>query len=151
MLAQKLTKAQKRKIRRSVRAAFAVPRGAKKLFVVEVAVEVRSRRELDQVIEDDPALAQTRIDALRLTSASLRGHSGTAAARAKALRATLTTLGAKVHILPLSNLNFLASDGSFTKRQLVWNRVNTIEDRIRRGKIRVQHANGLKLQAAART
>ena len=51
MPAQKLTKLQKRKIKRSVRAAFAVPRGAKKLFVVEVAVEVRSRKELEQVIE----------------------------------------------------------------------------------------------------
>jgi hypothetical protein len=39
---------------------------------------------------------------------------GTAALRAKALKASLTALAAKVRILPLSNLNFLASDGNLT-------------------------------------
>jgi hypothetical protein len=70
--------------------------------------------QLSQVIVDDPGLVQTRIDALRLASASLRGHSGTAATKAKALRTSLAAVGAKVRILPLSNLNFLASDGNLT-------------------------------------
>ena len=52
MPARKLTKLQKREVKRSVRAAFSVARRAKKLFIVEVAVEVRSRKELEQVTED---------------------------------------------------------------------------------------------------
>jgi hypothetical protein len=51
MPVQNLTKLKKRAIQKNVRVAFAVPRGAKKLFVVEVAVEVRSRRELDKVVD----------------------------------------------------------------------------------------------------
>jgi hypothetical protein len=48
---KKASPSKEREMRIKHRAAFAVPRGTKKLFVVEVAVEVRSRKELDQVIE----------------------------------------------------------------------------------------------------
>jgi Family of unknown function (DUF6049) len=93
--------------------------------------------QLDQVIEGDTALAQTRVDALRLASASLRGHSGTAAARAKGLRAALTALGAKVHILPLSNLNFLTSDGNLTLSV-----ANDLSQDVHNLRIEIQPGNG---------
>jgi hypothetical protein len=70
--------------------------------------------QLAAVLSDDSALRQTRVDALRLVSTVWRGRVGTAALRAKALKASLTALAAKVRILPLSNLNFLASDGNLT-------------------------------------
>ncbi len=66
------------------------------------------------MIQDDSALAQTQVDALRLVSNSLRGHAAAADVRIRAQRAQLNAIGAKVHILPLSNLNFLASDGNLT-------------------------------------
>jgi hypothetical protein len=50
MRAQKLTK-QTREVKRSVRAAFGVPRGTRKLLGIEVAVEVRSRKDLERAIE----------------------------------------------------------------------------------------------------
>jgi hypothetical protein len=105
---------------------------------IDTVRDLRSQAaQLDQVIEGDPALAQTRIDALRLVSASLRGHSGTAAARAKTLRAALTALGAKVHILPLSNLNFLASDGNLTLSV-----ANDLNQDVHNLRVQVQPGNG---------
>jgi hypothetical protein len=70
--------------------------------------------QLASVVTGDDQLAKTRVDALRLLSTSYRGRIGTAALQVKALRAALAAQAAKVRILPLSNLNFLASDGNLT-------------------------------------
>lgn len=93
--------------------------------------------QLGQVIEDDRGLNQTKVDALRLASVGLRGHSGTAAAKAKALRTSLTTVGAKVRILPLSNLNFLASDGNLTLSV-----ANDLTEDVHNLRVEIQPGNG---------
>jgi hypothetical protein len=70
--------------------------------------------QLGDVLTGEDPFTRTRVDALRLVSAAWRGRSGTAALQVKNLRAYLAGQAAKVHILPLSNLNFLASDGNLT-------------------------------------
>jgi hypothetical protein len=70
--------------------------------------------QLASVVSGDDQLARTRVDALRLLSTSYRGRIGTAALQVRALKAALAAEAAKVRILPLSNLNFLASDGNLT-------------------------------------
>ncbi len=93
--------------------------------------------QLGEVIVDAPGLAQTRTDALRLVSAALRGHNGTAAARTKALRSSLSAIGAKVHILPLSRLNFLTSDGNLTLSV-----ANDLTSAVHNLRVEVQPGNG---------
>ena len=111
---------------------------------VPVAELVRAEAEraaeasqLQAVITADKTLTQTRVDALRLVSTSWRGRVGTAALRAKSLKASLTALAAKVHILPLSNLNFLASDGNLTLSV-----ANDLGQEVRGVRVVVQPGNG---------
>jgi hypothetical protein len=93
--------------------------------------------QLSDVIVSAPGLAQTRTDALRLVSSALRGHNGTAAARTKALRSSLTAVGARVHILPLSRLNFLTSDGNLTLSV-----ANDLTSAVHNLRVEVQPGNG---------
>jgi hypothetical protein len=93
--------------------------------------------QLSEVIVGDNPLTQTRVDALRLVSTGLRGHAGTAAARTKALKASLSTIGAKVRILPLSTLNFLASDGNLTLSV-----ANDLPEDVHNLRVEVQPGNG---------
>ncbi len=93
--------------------------------------------QLGEVIVSAPGVAQSRVEALRLVSNSLRGHNGTAAARTKALRSSLTAVGAKVHILPLSTLNFLTSDGNLTLSV-----ANDLSSAVHNLRVEVQPGNG---------
>ena len=101
------------------RVTLPVPASVKRAQVPTSQVNaVRDARadaaQLASVVSGDDQLAKTRVDALRLLSTSYRGRIGTAALQVKALKAALAAQAAKVRILPLSNLNFLASDGNLT-------------------------------------
>jgi hypothetical protein len=103
--------------------------------------EVRDARaaaaQLGEVVTGDDPFTRVRVDALRLVSAAWRGRAGTAALEAKALRGYLDAQAAKVHILPLSNLNFLASDGNLTLSV-----ANDLTQQVKGIRVVVQPGNG---------
>lgn len=126
----------------SVRDVVPVPANARRLQVTTAQVDaVRDARseaaQLGDVITGDDPFTRTRVDALRLVSAYWRGRGGTAAVRVKDLRSYLSAQGAKVHILPLSNLNFLASDGNLTLSV-----ANDLNQDVRGVRVVVQPGNG---------
>ncbi len=124
------------------RDAAPIPTAVRRVQLPESQVtavrEVRSLAgQLATVIAGDDGLTTVRTNALRLVGASWRGHTGTAAVRTKALRTSLNAQGAKVHILPLSTLNFLTSDGNLTLSV-----ANDLGQAVQGIRVRVQPANG---------
>jgi hypothetical protein len=119
-----------------------VPANTRRVQVTAGQVsEVRDARtsaaQLGQVVTGDDPFTRIRVDALRLLSTTWRGRAGTAALRTKALRAYLDGQAAKVHILPLSNLNFLASDGNLTLSV-----ANDLAQQVKGIRVEVQPGNG---------
>ncbi|MFL6099295.1 MAG: DUF6049 family protein [Actinomycetales bacterium] len=126
----------------SVRDVVPVPANARRLQVTTAQVDaVRDARseaaQLGDVITGEDPFTRTRVDALRLVSAYWRGRGGTAAVQVKGLRSYLAAQGARVHILPLSNLNFLASDGNLTLSV-----ANDLGQDVRGVRVVVQPGNG---------
>lgn len=126
----------------SVRDVAPIPATARRLMVTAGQVDaVRDARaeaaQLGDVVTGDDPFTRTRVDALRLVSAAWRGRGGTAALQVKNLRSYLGAQAAKVHILPLSNLNFLASDGNLTLSV-----ANELSQEVRGVRVVVEPGNG---------